>query len=229
MYNEMQKNNNHLWTDSARLSITKDDLQINGLQIFQIQEHFKFGSDAVQLANFVKPRKNAVALDIGSGTGIVPILLAGKLGIKKVFGIEIDEQIAQLSRLSVALNNQQEFIEIIHAPIQKIECYLKSGSCNIVTSNPPFFAVGSGECSGAKHIANSRFEHTLTLLDTVLAAKYLLNTGGKFYIIHKIDRLAEVMTQCASHRLQPKLLKILDKKRFVLQCTKDGKIGLKMG
>ena len=203
-----------------------EDLQTHGLKIYQRKSHFKFGSDAVLLANSVEVSPRGVALDIGSGTGIVPILLAGKLGFEKVYGVEIDKDTADLSKKSVELNNLQNSITIINRPIQNISEYLPSGSCRVVCSNPPFNKVGSGDTSTESSIAHSRFEHSLTLQDTVKAASYLLSTGGKFYMIHQVYRLAEIMHECTVHKLEPKVLKIVDKKRFLIQCTKDGKVGL---
>ncbi|MDR1138526.1 MAG: methyltransferase [Clostridiales bacterium] len=203
-----------------------DDLQVNNLRIIQRKGGFKFGSDAVALVNFVNVRPVGVALDIGSGTGIIPILLAGKLGFGTVYGVEIDTDMATLSQQSVQLNNLQNSIKIINAPIQDISQYLSAGSCTVITSNPPFNKVGCGQVSGNDSIAQARFECSLTLQETLKAASYLLSTGGKLYMIHQIYRLAEIMYECTTVRLQPKVIKLVDSKRFLVQCTKDAKVGL---
>jgi len=178
------------------------------------------------LANFVKSNNKNIVLDIGSGSGIIPILLAGKLGFQNIYGVEINKNIAELSCRSIVLNNLQDKIQIINAPIQNIKHYLCNGICKVVTCNPPYNQVGRGDTSQNLNISKARFEDTLSLQEVLKAANYLLSTGGKFYMIHQVYRMAEIMHECIQNKLQPKIIKLIDKKRFLIQCTKDGKVGL---
>ncbi len=209
-----------------------DDLLVNGLKIIQNPAAFCFGCDAVELANFVTGGKKDVAVDLGSGTGIITILLAGKKGIPCT-GIEIQPDMSEMSQRSLMLNGLKNAC-IINAPIQRVADYMDAGSATIVISNPPYAKAESGFTAEEKGIAIARTEITVTLKEVVDCAAFLLNTGGKFYIIHRADRMAEVIAECRSARLEPKVLQVLSPKKgkkphlFMLKCIKDGKSGIEL-
>ena len=210
-----------------------DDLQYNGLKIIQNPQFFRFGSDAVELANFVTGGAKDKAVDLGSGSGIISILLAGKKNIKTT-AVEIQSEVAKMSMRSVELNGLQDKIDVICTPMQKISEYLPCGSATIVVSNPPYAPVSTGMQALEKTVAISRHEIEVTLKEVVSTASYLLSTGGKFYLVHRADRLAEVMFECKNARLEPKVLQVLtpdDSKAphiFLLKCIKDGKAGIEV-
>lgn len=210
-----------------------DDLQYNGLKIIQNPQFFRFGSDAVEIANFVTGGVKDRAVDLGSGSGIISILLAGKKNIKTT-AVEIQSDVAQMSKRSVELNGLQDKIDVICAPMQKISEYLPCGSATIVVSNPPYAPLSTGMQALEKTVAISRHEIEVTLKEVVQTASYLLSTGGKFYLVHRADRLAEVMHECKKAKLEPKVLQVLtpdDNKAphiFLLKCIKDGKAGIEV-
>ena len=210
-----------------------DDLQYNGLRIIQNSNFFRFGSDAVELANFVTCSKKDSAVDLGSGSGIISILLAGKKGIS-VTAVEIQPQVAQMSEKSVILNDLQDKVSVINAPMQEVFKYIEKGSKSIVVCNPPYAPKSSGEQAKTDTVAISRTEVCVTLKEVVETASNLLNTGGRFYMVHRIDRLSEVMCECSNARLEPKVLQILtpdddkDPHIFLIKCIKDGKKGVQV-
>ncbi len=210
-----------------------DDLQYNQLKIIQNSDFFRFGSDAVELANFVSGGARDKAVDLGSGSGIISILLAGKKNIN-VTAVEIQKEVAEMSERSVALNGLEDKISVLNIPMQEIGKYLACGSQTIVVSNPPYRKADSGEVSLADTVAISRHEIKVTLDEVISTASYLLSTGGKFYIVHQCERLAEVIAGCKKHRLEPKVLQILtpDENKpphiFLLKCIKNGAEGIEV-
>lgn len=210
-----------------------DDLQYNQLKIIQNSEFFRFGSDAVELANFVSGGYRDRAVDLGSGSGIISILLAGKKNIN-VTAVEIQKDVAEMSSRSVALNGLEGKIKVLNIPMQEIGKYLPCGSQTIVVSNPPYRKADSGEVSAEDTVAISRHEIKVTLDEVIATASYLLSMGGKFYIVHQCERMAEVIAGCKKHRLEPKVLQVLtpdDNKPphiFLLKCIKDGAEGIEV-
>jgi len=214
------------------LNVTMDyylhDLQINGLKIFQRDDFFKFGTDAISLVNFANAKRADIALDIGTGTGVIPIILAGKFGVKRAIGIEIQTPLCKMADSSIKYNGLQERVTIVNLDAKLLNQRFASGFATLVTANPPYSKVGSGDVSHSSSIAISRFEQSLSLSQTIAAAKYSLSTGGRFCIVHKVERLAEVLTECSNAKLEPKRLKLLLPKLFLLECKKDAKVGLKI-
>lgn len=210
------------------------DLQINNLHIYQSDQFFKFGTDAVALANFAKPKPKDIAVDIGTGSGVIPILLAGKFGTQHAYGIEIQKELCDMANKSIEYNRLSDKISIINAPAQDFQSihqqdpqnYIKNGKITLVTANPPYAKVGSGDPTRVDSIAMSRFEYSLSLQDTIQTAQTLLSTGGRFCMIHKISRMAEVITQCSNAKLEPKRLQLLGTKLFLVECKKDAAVGL---
>lgn len=210
-----------------------DDLQYNQLKIIQNSDFFRFGSDAVELANFVSGGYRDRAVDLGSGSGIISILLAGKKNIS-VTAVEIQKDVAEMSSRSVALNGLEDKIKVLNIPMQEIGKYLPCGSQTIVVSNPPYRKADSGQVSSGDTVAISRHEIKVTLDEVIATASYLLSTGGKFYIVHQCERMAEVIAGCKKYRLEPKVLQVLtpdDNKPphiFLLKCIKDGAEGIEV-
>ena len=210
--------------DSATETI--EELGIAGLKVVQPIHGFRFGTDAVALARFVRGRSVDVAVDIGCGCAIIPILLVGAMGVGRAYGVELQPRIADMAKRSVQLSGLDGKVTIVNAPIQQV--YKTIPQCSIVTANPPYFKTNSGQTSDDVSVATARFEASLTLSETVTIASQMLATGGKFCIVYKVDRLAEVVTLCSNARLEPKVIQWLGSKLFLLQCTKDGKTGLKV-
>ena len=192
--------NNSLIKAGERL----DDLQCKVYYIIQNPDVFCFGMDAVLLADFVKNKPNAKVIDLGTGSGIVPILMEGRGKGKQFVGLEIQEYSADLASRSVAYNDLQDKIEIVNGDIRNIKELFQPGSFDIVTSNPPYIDSDHGLLNemNAKNIA--RHEILVTLEDVIKAASYLLGHGGSFCMVHKPFRLAEIIRLLSAYKLEPK-------------------------
>ncbi len=205
------------------------DLQTHGLKFIQDDRFFPFGTDGVELANFAGGKPSDKVIDLGCGSGIVPVLLSGKKGLK-VTGVEMQKDLADLARRNAELNDLP--IEIVSSRVQDLKDVFPAGSFDVVTCNPPYRKAGSGMSSASEQVRLARHEVTLTLEDVMKAASYLLKSGGKLYMVHITERLSEVLCTAVKYRLQPKVLQILTpgegKKPhiFLVKFLKDGKEGV---
>lgn len=181
-----------------------DDLQRNGYQIIQHQDKFCFGMDAVLLSGFAKVKPGERVADLGTGTGIIPILLEAKTEASHLTGLEIQEESADMARRSVMLNGLSEKIEIITGDIKDASKIMGASSFDVVTSNPPYMAGSHGLVSAGDAKAIARHEILCCLEDVVREAAKLLKEKGRFYMVHRPQRLPEIMEVMKRHRLEPK-------------------------
>lgn len=209
-----------------------DDLQINNLKLMQDKSLFCFGTDAVLLANFAMPAQNAEILDIGTGNGIIPVLLSAKVKAKHITGIEIQKQSADLAQKNIEMNSLSELISIITGDV-KDKNVLK-GSFNYITCNPPYKKVGTGIKNPESPLAIARHELTLTLDDVFKRASQLLVSRGKIAMVHKPERLAEIFYTMNRYKIEPKRVQLVysDKKSaepslVLVEGAKDGGAGLR--
>lgn len=185
-----------------------DDLQ-NGYMLIQNPKQFCFGIDAVLLAWFAKVKPGERALDMGTGTGIVPILMKARYPRGKYVGLEIQEESAALARRSVAYNNLEEDILIEQGDIREANAQFGASSFQVVTTNPPYM-IGSHGLTGenqAKTIA--RHETLCTLDDVISQAASVLVPKGRFYMVHRPFRLAEIMSTMVRYGLEPKRMRLV--------------------
>lgn len=191
-----------------------DDLQLGGLRIIQNVDKFCFGVDAVLLSDFADIRKNHTVLDIGTGTGIIPILLAGKTRAKSVIGLEIQEEMAEMASRSMVLNNLEDRVKIIHGDIKSYNEYFARSSFDVIVSNPPYTSKGSGLINPHDSKAISRHEILCTLEDVVSAAAALLVPGGQLAMVHRPERLADILCSMRNHGIEPKYLRFVHPKPY---------------
>ena len=214
------------------MEIRIDDLQCNNLKIKQFVDGYCFTSDAVLLANLVRCSSNDTIVDFGCGNGVISLLLSAKLPCKKIIGIELQKEVADLAKENVVFNNLQDKITIINDDIINAPNLLGKESVEVVVCNPPYFADASGDKRENIQIALSRHESTCSLAMLLQSASKILKFGGEFYIIHKTARMAEVISECSNVSLIPKNLTLIYPKiskkadTFVLRCKKQGKHGL---
>ena len=186
-----------------------DDLQRNGYKIIQDPCRFCFGMDAVLLSGFARADKGDHVIDLGTGTGIIPILMEAKTEASHLIGLEIQEESADMARRSVALNNLEAKIEIVTGDIkQAVELFGKS-TMDVVTSNPPYMIGQHGLKNTDSEKAIARHEVLCTLEDVVKAAAALLKPGGNFFMVHRPFRLAEIMTCLSNYKLEPKRMRLV--------------------
>lgn len=187
-----------------------DDLELNNLKIIQNKDGFCFGMDSVLLSDFAKNIKNnSVVIDLGTGTGILPILLSAKTNSKKITGIEIQKDVACMAKKSILLNNLQDKIEIICEDIKNLKNIYSPNSFDVVITNPPYKKQGTGGINetGAKLI--SRHEITANLEDFIAISSYLLKDNGSIYMVHRPERLVDILSDLRKYKLEPKELKFV--------------------
>lgn len=186
-----------------------DDLQRNGYKIIQDPCRFCFGMDAVLLSGYARADKGDHVIDLGTGTGIIPILMEAKTEASHLIGLEIQEESADMARRSVALNDLESKIEIVTGDIkQAVELFGKS-TMDVVTSNPPYMIGQHGLKNPDSEKAIARHEVLCTLEDVVKAAAALLKPGGNFFMVHRPFRLAEIMTCLSKYKLEPKRMRLV--------------------
>lgn len=187
-----------------------DDLQIKGYHIIQDPERFCFGIDAVLLSDFAKVKKGENVLDLGTGTGILPILLEAKTMGAHFTGLEIQEESADMARRSVAYNCLEEKVNIVTGDIKEAAQLFGSASFDVITTNPPYMINDHGLKNEADAKTIARHEILCTLDDILReSAKLLKESKGRFYMIHKPFRLAEIMTKMCQYRLEPKRIQFV--------------------
>ncbi|MFL0195631.1 tRNA1(Val) (adenine(37)-N6)-methyltransferase [Clostridium sp. WILCCON 0269] len=192
-----------------RIDETLDDLQLKGLCIIQKKDAFRFGVDAVLLANFAKVKKGARIVDLCSGTGIIPFILSGKTLAARIIGIEIQKDMVEMSKRSVEFNNMQNTIEFIYKDLRDLN-YLRSiPKVDVVTVNPPYKLKNSGIINLKDKNAIARHEICCELEDVIKAAKALLKDNGKMYMIHRPDRMADIICTMRQYKIEPKFIRMV--------------------
>ncbi len=186
-----------------------DDLQRNGYGIIQNPKAFCFGMDAVLLSGFASVRQGESALDLGTGTGIIPILLEAKSQGRHFTGLEIQPDMADMARRSVAYNHLEDKIDIVTGDIKEACKLFSLASFDVVTSNPPYMNDSHGLKNPDMPKAIARHEVLCTLEDVVGAAAGLLKPGGRFYMVHRPHRLIEIISALTKYRLEPKRMKMV--------------------
>lgn len=187
-----------------------DDLEYKGLKIIQNTEGFCFGIDAVLLSDFAKEIKNnSKVLDLGTGTGILSILLSAKTNIEKIYGIEIQQEVANMATRSVELNNLQNKIEIINKNIKEIEKNFQKNYFDAIVTNPPYKKIETGKINERENKYISRHEVTATLKDFIKISFNLLKDKGNLYMVHRPERLAEIIYTLKENKLEPKKIRFV--------------------
>lgn len=211
-----------------------DDLQRNNLQIIQNEEKFCFGMDAVLLSGFVRVKPGERVLDLGTGTGIIPLLLSAKTQAEHLTALEIQEESADMARRSVAMNNLQEKIEVVTGDIKQAAALFGKSVFDVVTCNPPYMNDQHGLKNPDMPKAIARHEVLCSLEDVVREAAAVLKPNGRFYMVHRPFRLAEIFAQLQNYKLEPKAMRLvhpyLDKEpnMVLIECLKGGKPMLKI-
>lgn len=211
-----------------------DDLQRNGLKIIQKTDGFCFGMDAVLLSGFASVKPGERALDLGTGTGIIPLLLSAKTKGDHFTGLEIQTEIMKMAQRSVALNGLEKKIDIIQGDIKEASRIFGAASFDVVTSNPPYMNDAHGLKNPGDVKAISRHEVLCTLEDVVREGTKALKPGGRFYMVHRPHRLAEIITVMRQYKLEPKRMKFVhpfadkDASMVLIEAVRGGGAWLKL-
>lgn len=186
-----------------------DDLQRNGYRIIQDPDRFCFGMDAVLLSGFARAKKGDRVLDLGTGTGIIPILMEAKTEAAHLTGLELQQESADMAQRSVCLNGLQEKVTIVTGDIKEADRIFKKSSFQVITSNPPYMIGQHGLVNPNSEKAIARHEVMCTLEDVVRVAGCLLQPGGSFFMVHRPFRLAEIMSSLQRYHLEPKRMQLV--------------------
>lgn len=188
-----------------------DDLLTDGLKIIQNEKEFCFSLDAVLLAHFIHVRKNDYGLDLGTGTGVIALLLAKS--VHKIQAVEINPVMADIARRNVVMNNLANKITVMQADFRKPNDFCKTQSADFVVANPPYRPAAHGYLNKDDHVAMARHEITGTLADVVRAAAHCLRFHGRFAMVQLPERLAEIIVQMHKYKIAPKRLRFVQPRK----------------
>jgi tRNA1Val (adenine37-N6)-methyltransferase len=186
-----------------------DELQRNGYRIIQNPERFCFGMDAVLLSGFARAKKQECCLDLGCGNGIIPILMEAKTEGKHFTGLEIQPESADMAKRSVALNGLQDRIDIVEGDIKDASKIFGASSFHVVTTNPPYMTAQHGLTNVYEAKTIARHEVLCNLEDIIRESARLLMPGGRFYMVHRPFRLAEIISLMVQYRMEPKRMRLV--------------------
>ena len=184
-----------------------DDLQREGFKIIQNKEYFCFGMDAVLLCGFASVKTGERVIDLGTGNGVIPILMMGHYGAGTYTGLEIQPGNVDMARRSAAYNHIEDRLEFVLGDIKEASTIFGGASYDVVTTNPPYMKSGLVNPKSEKAIA--RHEILCTLEDVVREASKLLKDGGRFYMVHRPSRINEILSTMQQYRIEPKRMQFV--------------------
>ena len=191
-----------------------DDLEYKGLKIIQNEKGFRFGIDSVLLSDFAKNIKSGSnVVDIGTGTGIISLLLCKKTSLSKIYGIEIQKEVAEMAQRSVELNELQGKMEILNINIKNVFDVLDKNKFDVVVTNPPYKKANTGLKSEENSNLISRHEVECTLEDIAKQSYLLLKDKGEFYMVHRAERLVDIFCTLRKNKLEPKVIRFVHSKQ----------------
>ena len=187
-----------------------DDLGLKNLKIIQNKEGFCFGIDSVLLSDFAKNiKKDSLVMDLGTGTGIIPILLCGKTELKKVVGIEIQQEVYEMAKRSIKLNNLENRFEILNEDILNLEKIYNENTFDVIVTNPPYKKMNTGILNENEKKLISRHEYKANLEDFLKTSRRLLKDKGEFYMVHRPERLVDIMYLMRKYKIEPKNIRFV--------------------
>lgn len=190
-----------------------DDLEYENLKIIQNKNWFCFGIDSILLSDFAKDiKRNAKVVDLGTGTGIIGILLCKKTNLDKIYGIEIQTEVAEMAKRSILLNNLEDKFTIINDNIKNITNKFENNSIDVIVTNPPYKKKNTGLLSENKEQLISRHEIECNLEDIVENSYKILKSNGELYLVHRAERIVDIMYTLRKYKLEPKKIRFVHSK-----------------
>lgn len=186
-----------------------DDLQLNGLRLIQKTYGFKFGIDAVLLSDFANIKSKFRVIDLCSGTGVIPFLIMGKYSPHEVYGIEIQEDMVEMASRSSKLNCLEDRVKFFGKDLKDKDFLKTLGRFDVLTVNPPYKLTNSGIVNPSDSLAIARHEILCSLEDVIAAARVLLKDGGKMFMVHRPERLADIITLMRKYKIEPKRIRMV--------------------
>ena len=217
------------------MKVINDLLNYSNLKIVQDDEYFNFSLDSVLLPNFVKINSNTKKiLDLGTGNAPIPMILS-TMTDAQIYGVELQDEIYNLAKESIELNNLQDKITIIHDNMKNLDKYFDPNSFDIILSNPPYFKLNEkSNINDNIQKTIARHEKEITLSEIVSIAKKYLNNNGTFAIVHRTDRLIEIIEEFRKNNIEPKRIQLIYPKEntesnmVLIEGRKNGNPGLKI-
>lgn len=209
-----------------------EDLECKGLKIMQDKSLYTFTTDSVILANFLKIKRGEVAVEIGTGCGVVSALACAKNSFDTIFAFEIDKNLFDLAKQNVKLNNLQDKITVFNDKIQNFNKYLPKNSVDVVFSNPPYMKREENLQVNQTRL-NARHENLLSMEEICQSVQNMLKFAGRFYIVYSAERSCELISCLIKHDLQPKTMFFTENGKgkvvlVVIEAIKGGKSGVKV-
>lgn len=207
---------------------------IRDLSLYQHRNGYRFSVDALLLSAFVNMKHVNNAVDLGTGSGIIGLLIAKRYRKARVMLVELQESLYRLAEKNIRLNNLEERVSLMNADIRELRSMLGPQTCDLVVSNPPFRKPTTGRLSAGDEKAIARHELKIKLPELVASTSYLLKGKGRFFMIFHPDRLLEVLDTFRLHNLEPKRLRFVHNdtgsvsKIFMVEAVKDGRPGMKL-
>lgn len=212
-----------------------EDLELNNLKIIQNKKGFCFGVDSVLLSDFAKEiKKDSKVVDLGTGTGIISILLCSKTKLKKIIGVEIQEDVYEMAKRSAKLNELENKFELINEDILNLNKIFEKNSIDVIVTNPPYKKKNTGITNENEKKLISRHEISASLEDFIRVSKDLLKDKGEFYMVHRPERLVDIITLMRQYKIEPKILRMVysnknsEPKMILIKGIKNAKTFLKV-
>ena len=226
----------HLESMNDNSPVREETLEIigGGLKIIQAREGYRYSIDPFLLCDFVHMPKGAKVADLGSGSGVVPLILSFNDRVDSIVGFEVQKSLVERSRRSIDINHLQDRIRIVCADIRALPAEVQKQHFDVVVSNPPFYPVHAGRVSNREERSIARHEVAGGLTDFIKAADGLLKSGGRFFMVYLTTRLPELLVELSNNQMQPKRIRMIhsrvnsEAKMVMVEGRKHGRPGLKV-
>lgn len=211
-----------------------EDLEDKRLKIIQAKDSYRFSVDSILLLNFIRLKNYENIIDLGTGSGIIPLLLFGKKKGLSIYGVEIQKDLADMARRSVELNKLQNGITIIQEDFRNLKNNFKNQQFDVVVSNPPYISMGQGKINPSINKAIARHEVKGDLEDMISVSNYLLKNKGRIYLIYRSAKLIKLVITLKRYGIEPKVIKLIHPRPgenanlVLLEGIKSGKEELKI-
>lgn len=216
------------------MALRVDETGFGGIRLIQDTDYFCYGTDAVLLADFAARNRHLRAADLGTNNAVIPLIMSTITQIEYFAGIELYSEAAALAERNIRENALEDRIRVFNCDILEVPGILEAASFDAVTANPPYFAQHRGSGNDRPFLHTARHETTASLDDFVRCAAYLLHPGGAFYMIHRPERLVDIMISCRTHELEPKVMRFICPRAgeapnmLLIECRRKGGRELKI-
>ncbi len=213
---------------------TLDDLRLSGMKIMQPGRGYRFSLDSILLANYVNLKKRACVADLGTGSGVISLILAARFRGAAITALEVQAELVELASRNVAMNRLEDRIEVLQMDWRRARRHLRVGGFDTVVCNPPFRSKGTGRLNPTDQKAIARHEIKGDLGDLLSAAAYLLKSRGHFYMIHLPDRLPEILPLMSRRRLSIKRMRLVhprldeEARHVLIHAVKDAAVSCRV-